>query len=296
MKNEKSQNFRQFYEEKTMKLRFITAVGIAVIGLPLLIFSQYISFQIALAALCVIAMFELLGVLSLRRNLALAIPAYIIAAAVPFSTYFVNNDWQSKYILLLCLVLFAYMTWAFAVAVFKRGSLKFGDVAAVFVLLTYVTVAFTSLGLIRKMGDGGQGALYLGLIFTAAFTTDVFAYFTGYFFGRHKLIPEVSPKKTVEGSIGGIVFAAIGFLVYGFIVDLVGAYEVNYPVLILSGLLLSVISQIGDLIASLVKREHGIKDYGFIFPGHGGVMDRFDSVIAVCAPTMIICMLFPPFV
>ncbi len=279
-----------------MKLRIITSVGIAVFGLPILIFSQYIIFQIALAALSAIAMYEALGALGKRGDLFLAIPAYIISAAAPFLAYFVNEDWQINYILLLCLALFAYMMWTFAVAVFRLGELKFGDATAVFALLVYITVAFSALSLLRKLGDGVQGALYLGLVFTAAWATDVFAYFTGYFFGKHKLIPKISPKKTVEGSIGGIVFATLGFLLYGLIVDLATAYEVNYITLALAGLLLSVISQIGDLTASLIKREHGIKDYGVIFPGHGGVLDRFDSVIAVAAPLMVICLTFPPFV
>lgn len=278
-----------------MKLRIITSVGIAVFGIPLLIFSQYIIFQIALAALSAIAMFEALGALGKRADLFLAIPAYIISAAAPFMAYFVNKDWQIKYILLVCLALFAYMMWSFAVAVFRLGELKFGDAAAVFAMLAYITVAFSALSLLRRMGDGTQGVLYLGLVFTAAWGTDVFAYFTGYFLGKHKLIPKISPKKTVEGSIGGIVFATLGFLLYGLIVDLATAYEVSYLTLALSGLLLSVVSQIGDLTASLIKREHGIKDYGVIFPGHGGVLDRFDSVIAVTAPLMIICLAFPPF-
>lgn len=278
-----------------MKLRIITSVGIAAVGIPILIFSQYIIFQIALAALCCVAVYEALGALGKRSDLYLSIPAYLIAVAAPFGAYFVNNDWRMSYILLLCLVLFVYMMWSFGVAVFRLGELKFGEATAVFALLTYITVAFTALALLRNIGDGVVGALCLGLVFVAAWVTDVFAYFTGYFFGKHKLIPKVSPKKTVEGSIGGIVFAILGFILYGFIVDLATAYEVNYLTLALSGLVLSVVAQIGDLTASLVKREHGIKDYGAIFPGHGGVLDRFDSVLAVAAPILIIAIAFPPF-
>ena len=278
-----------------MKERIITSCVIVAVALPILIFSQYIIFQIALSALSLVAMYEALGVLGKRSELLLAIPAYIIAAGLPISAYFVNDSWQTEYILLACLVLFAYMMWAFGVSVFRLGELKFADAATAFALLTYIAVAFSALSLVRKMGDNVQGALYLGLVFTAAWVTDVFAYFTGYFFGKHKLIPKVSPKKTVEGSLGGILFATLAFLLYGFIVDMLSSYEVNYITLAVSGILLSVISQIGDLTASLVKREHGVKDYGTLFPGHGGVLDRFDSVIAVASPLMVICMLAPPF-
>ena len=278
-----------------MKQRFITTLVILLFAIPILVFSQYIIFPIALAALSAVAMYEILGVLNKRSELLLAIPAYIISALAPFLTYFVNDSWRMNYVLALCIALFAYMVWTFCVSVFRMGELKFGDSAALFALLTYVSVAFTAIALVRKMGDGIEGVLYIALIFIAAWATDVFAYLTGYFFGKHKLIPKVSPKKTVEGAIGGIVFAMLAFILLGFVVDLATEYNVNYLTLALSGVLLSVISQIGDLTASLIKREHGVKDYGVIFPGHGGVMDRFDSVIAVATPLMIICIIFPPF-
>ena len=118
--------------------------------------------------------------------------------------------------------------------------------------------------------------------------TDIFAYFCGLAFGKHKLIPDVSPKKTVEGSIGGIIFCAIGYIVYGIIVSRVFDVEMNIFALGIFGLIISVVAQIGDLSASLIKREFGVKDYGSLFPGHGGVLDRFDSVIAVSCVLMIL--------
>ena len=99
--------------------------------------------------------------------------------------------------------------------------------------------------------------------------------------GKHKLIPEVSPKKTVEGAIGGIVCATGLAILYGFIVSRATDLVPDYLVLGLCGFVLSAVSQVGDLIASLIKREQGIKDYGNIFAGHGGVLDRFDSILSV---------------
>ena len=119
----------------------------------------------------------------------------------------------------------------------------------------------------------------------------------GRLLGKHKLIPEISPKKTVEGSIGGVVFAVLAMLLFGFIVDsFFGDITVNYLVLGLMGFVLSIISQIGDLIASSLKREYGVKDYSNLLPGHGGIMDRFDSVMSVSVLTMLLCMIYPPFV
>ena len=111
------------------------------------------------------------------------------------------------------------------------------------------------------------------------------------------MIPEISPKKTWEGAVGGVFFTVVAFLVYGIIISLVTTdVRPNYIVLAILGLVLSVVSIFGDLIASLIKREHGAKDYGSIFPGHGGVLDRFDSALAVALVLFAICMLFPPFV
>ena len=118
--------------------------------------------------------------------------------------------------------------------------------------------------------------------------TDIFAYFCGLAFGKHKLIPDVSPKKTIEGSIGGIIFCAIGYMVYGFVVSRVFSVEMNIIALGIFGLIISVVAQIGDLSASLIKREYDVKDYGALFPGHGGVLDRFDSVIAVSCVLMVL--------
>ena len=110
------------------------------------------------------------------------------------------------------------------------------------------------------------------------------------------MIPEISPKKTWEGAIGGIFFTVVAFLAYGIIVSFITTdVRPNYIVLAVLGLLLSIVSIFGDLVASLIKREHGVKDYGFIFPGHGGVLDRFDSALAVAPILFAICMLFPPF-
>ena len=133
------------------------------------------------------------------------------------------------------------------------------------------------------------------LVFITAWVSDSMAYIVGSLIGKHKLIPEVSPKKTVEGAVGGVVFAIIGCLLYGLIIELLTDVEANYLSLSLIGLTLSVVSQLGDLIASLIKREYGVKDYSNLLPGHGGIMDRFDSVLAVSTPLMVMCLVIPPF-
>ncbi|WP_130863612.1 phosphatidate cytidylyltransferase [Bacilliculturomica massiliensis] len=116
--------------------------------------------------------------------------------------------------------------------------------------------------------------LLVWLVFLTAFGTDIMAYFSGYFFGKHKLCPKISPKKTVEGSVGGVLGSVILCGVFGWFV--VPQLLIHCMVI---GVLGGVVSQFGDLTASIFKRKMGIKDYGNLIPGHGGILDRFDSVL-----------------
>lgn len=292
-----------------MKQRVITSLGIGVVVIPIMIFSKYIVYPIFLGVISAIAVWELLRVFGFEKRYEISLPAYLIAGLLPIFAhdYFTRGD-QKGYLLLVAAVIFSFLLYLAAACVIgkeivmkrneaakevgKQKILGFGDVAATFMSVTYVTVAFTSMSLTRYMENG---VYIFGLVFIAAWMCDIFAYFTGRFFGKHKLAPNLSPKKTVEGSIGGILFAVIGCTVYGLIINKVSGLDANYPILALIGFVLSIISQIGDLWASLIKREHGIKDYSQMMPGHGGIMDRFDSIIAISTVLMAVCMVFPPF-
>ena len=276
-----------------MKTRILTALVMAVVGIPLLIFSQYIIYPIAAGVLAVFALYEMAGVLGIRKNLALTLPTYLIALATPIFAYFFS-DRVTDFIFGALLVIIAVLLYLFGYAVARRGEVSFSDIATHFTTFTYITVAFTAITLVRYLPNG---VYYFALVFVGSWVSDVFAYFVGRAIGRHKMIPEISPKKTWEGAVGGVFFTVVAFLVYGIIISLVTTdIRPNYIVLAILGLVLSIVSIFGDLIASLIKREHGVKDYGFIFPGHGGVLDRFDSALAVAPVLFAICMLFPPFV
>ena len=114
-----------------------------------------------------------------------------------------------------------------------------------------------------------------------AFMSDTGAYFMGRALGKHKLCPHVSPNKTVEGSIGGFIGSVVGMIIYHLVVKATVSLDLGWAMIIVLGLVGSLLGQIGDLSFSVIKREFGIKDYGAIFPGHGGVLDRFDSVLFV---------------
>ncbi len=276
-----------------MKTRILTALVMAAVGIPLLIFSQYIIYPIAAGILAAFSIYEMSGVIGVRKNLALTVPAYIVTLATPIFAYLFSHR-VTDFIFIALLVIVAVMLYMFGYAVVKRGEVKFADVATHFTTFTYITVAFAAITLVRYLP---YGVYCFALVFVGSWVSDVFAYFVGCAIGKHKMIPEISPKKTWEGAVGGVFFTVVAFLVYGIVISLVTTdVRPNYIVLAVLGLVLSVVSIFGDLIASLIKREHGAKDYGYIFPGHGGVLDRFDSALAVAPVLFAICMFFPPFV
>ena len=278
-----------------MKTRVITSVFIAIVLVAILLLSNTIAYSIALSILAVIAANEVLKVYDVDKKYLVSVPAYL-AAAMPTLSFIMTVVMEkpaSDFIIALALVMFVLMLYLFVVAVFAKGKIEFASLSAGFVLVMYITACFSALSVIRYVGEAGM--FNLGMVFIGAWISDIFAYFTGRFLGKHKLIPEVSPKKTVEGSVGAIVFTTLLMLLYGWIVSLATDFTPNYLVLGLAAPILSVVGQIGDLFASLVKRERGVKDYGKLLPGHGGIMDRFDSILTVSGATMVITLLFTPF-
>lgn len=279
-----------------MKVRILTGLCIAALGIPLLIFSKFIIYPIVLSLLALFALYEFYRVMGTEKKYWLTAPTYLFALAFPLLAYFLVKGGEAPIFVLAyaTLALVVYMFYGFFVAVlnYRSGTVGSIDVMKCFFTSAFITLSFTSLSIIRYIENGGY---FIALVFIAAWVTDIFAYFFGSFFGKHKLAPVVSPKKSIEGAIAGSVGCTLCFVLYGYLcVTFFGAAEANYLYLALSGLILSVIAQIGDLSCSLIKREYGVKDYGRLFPGHGGVVDRFDSVIAIATVLMVICTYFPP--
>lgn len=148
-------------------------------------------------------------------------------------------------------------------------------------LLSFMGIYYVSflLGHILLFDNILYGNYLIWLVFLIAFSTDTFAYFTGLYLGRKKLCPGISPKKTIEGSIGGVLGSLLVCILYGIYLNNLLDTNILSRHFIVLGVLTSIISQFGDLTASLIKRNYGIKDFGKIFPGHGGILDRFDSII-----------------
>lgn len=176
---------------------------------------------------------------------------------------------------IITLILLILTVTALIISVFTAGY-NFIDAAVTIMSFVYTIAFFALILLIYAMP---AGKYYVLTIFTIAWICDTTAYFSGRFLGRRKLIPEVSPKKTVEGAIGGLFGGALGTMAFGLALYLMGR-EVMHPLhFLLMGFIGSILSQIGDLIASSIKRDCGVKDYPKLIPGHGGILDRFDSVL-----------------
>lgn len=263
---------------------------VALVCLPLIFLVIYvlppIAIPFALAILCALGVYEALCATKFLRHKRIAAYSILLSALIPFWVYGGNNNVYALG------GLFFYVFLLFCEAIASKNTLGLERLGGTFFLTLFIPLALTSLLRIRQM-EGWR--FYILFPFVAAFLSDACAYFAGLTLGRHKLAPVLSPKKTVEGAVGGFLGATLGMMLYGFIWSRVFGGGMRYPVLALYGALGSVVSQIGDLSFSCIKREYGIKDFGNLFPGHGGVLDRFDSVI-LCAPLMELLLQLVPVV
>ena len=286
-----------------MKVRIITAVVAVTCIFPFFWFSDPVGatnplnylFPLLIAAISFVAEWELLHCLGLDKKYYISVPLYVVAFAMPMLAR-VMVDMREEYTRAAVLVALAYAIYLFGVVVFrfgKEGS-DMGKLALLYMASFYVIGGLSAVVLLRDEGSVGRFLFQIPFVF--AWVIDTFAYFCGRLFGKHKLIPAVSPKKTVEGAVGGAIFGAVTAVLYGVIVNACfDEVTPNYVALILGGLAIAVVSQMGDLIMSAIKRQYGVKDFGKMLPGHGGLLDRFDSSIAVALLVMIINTYFPLF-
>jgi phosphatidate cytidylyltransferase len=277
-----------------MLKRVITAIVAICVLIPCLILSDTVIFPIACGIVALIALYEITGCIGVRKKWLISGMTFLYGALVSavVTAYFVgvknSAEFYSifsmeKVVVMVFGSTFAYIFLTCCFTMLSLGEIKFLQAAELITWTLYIMIGIMSIALLRRQGDAG---VYLyGLIFIGAWMTDTGAYFVGVLFGKHKLIPKVSPKKTIEGAFGGILGCIVGFVLYGFIIQSICDVKVNYVAMIILATVIAVVSQFGDLVASYIKREREIKDFGFIFPGHGGVLDRFDSIIAV-APTI----------
>lgn len=275
-----------------MKTRVITAIIALALFIGILLLPP-IVFTIALAGVILVMLYECYtatkadnlmktvgGISSIMMMLAMY-PVFLLGESGLFGVFVAAT-----------VVLLLYM----AVVIIEHGKRSYKDILSSGFMTLYITVSMWCIIFTKAFFEIEM----MLLIFICAWTTDTFAYFSGRLFGKHKLIPNVSPNKTVEGAIGGVIGAIACCLIYLFILYKLPTTDfivniwhwVSYFIAV--GLVGGICSQIGDLIASSIKRDEDIKDFGWIFPGHGGFMDRFDSVMFI-SPVILIMIMFALF-
>ena len=279
-----------------MKTRIITGLFIGLFLIAICWFSGTLVLPIVVSVLMIVGTGEVLHCTGLLGKLAVSIPSFLFSAAVSTLLFFENCKEFDRFVVYFTAASAVYVLALFTVSTFSKGKISVDDIFAAFTTSFYIAFAFACWVLIRAR-DGGMYLLMVTI--WLPLISDIFAYFTGYFFGKHKLIPDVSPKKTIEGSVGGMVFCGVGCIVFSIVICSINGQAIDAFLFIRMfavGLICSVISQIGDLIMSVVKRRYDVKDYGRLFPGHGGVLDRFDSVMAVAPIVMLLTFFFPSLV
>ena len=269
--------FRRKGMVKKMKTRILTAAILTPLLVLLLLFADSPVLTVAVIVISAMGLYEFYKATGLWEKRSLCIMGILAAVIVPLLVWIPQSFYH--------LILYAYMLALFLIMLIRHENVSLSHGALIVFSIIYIPYFLTNLLYIRQLPSFGK--LYLWLPFVGAFLTDTGAYFTGVFLGKHKLCPEISPKKTVEGSVGGIVVCVGACMLFGLLVEKFGLCKVEYIPLAVLGFIMSVVSQVGDLSASIIKRKYGIKDYGTIFPGHGGILDRLDSVIMI-APAVYI--------
>ena len=268
---------------------------VAVIGIPLMLlvlcWAPHWATAALLAALGVIGAHELLAAVSgAEKTKSLWVLAGFMAVCTVFSTYAGMEAYKGTVLVAVPWLLCASVVLLFLLAVRwfgRENAVAFQDVCAVLLGGVAIPLAMSCLLRLRLMEFGG-GLVLMPLV--AAFMSDSAALFTGMACGKHKLAPKASPKKTVEGAVGGLVGGIVGMVLFRIVFFFVTVQALSIGWCMVIGLVGAFMGQLGDLSFSVIKRQCGIKDYGRLLPGHGGVLDRFDSVI-FAAPVvwMIAC-------
>lgn len=269
-----------------MKTRILAAVALLPFLLGIVLFLPKLCTAILFGLMASIGAYELLHNTGLVKHNRLVWYAAVMAL---FVSLWGNTVTAYPVVLLGVLIFFSLL---FGELLGNHTKVTFQDLAYTFVAGIILPCLLSAVVRIHSLETGR----YLILLpFVIAFLSDTGAYFTGYFLGKHKLAPVISPKKTVEGLVGGVVTAILGVVAYCLILKASFGFQVNWIYVPVYGLLGSLAGVFGDLCFSVIKRQTGIKDYGNLIPGHGGIFDRFDSMVVV-APLVELLLLTIPMV
>lgn len=269
--------------DASLKQRMITSV----ICLPLLLALLFCPTPVIILVVMgagLIGMHEYYQAIGLSEKKLLCLMGYLATIVIPLGIYYLTDT--------ALVLVYIYVVALFVLMLMSKNQVTFKDIALLAMGLVYIPYFLSHIIYIR---DLELGNIYIWLVFVGAFMTDSCAYFVGCTVGGRKLCPTISPKKTLSGAIGGVVGCGLSFILFGVVVnnlfaDSLQGNTLSLIHLFLMGLVASVVSQIGDLIASMLKRQCGIKDFGTLLPGHGGILDRCDSIIMV-APIIFLFLI-----
>ena len=269
-----------------MLKRAITGVVLVTVLVVVLLLMPAWCSGVLLSVMVAIAAEELMKTTGLVDNPHLLGGAVVTAVNVVWWCFYgMQYPWALT-------VLLVFVALCFAQLLRSHGQLPFQQVAVTAVAGILIPFLLSALVRIRIMENG---VYWIAAPFVMAFLPDVGAYFVGCAIGKHKLCPNISPKKTVEGLFGGFLGGIVGMLVYALILQKFFGFTPNYLFAAIYGVIGAGAATFGDLMFSVIKRQVGIKDYGKLLPGHGGILDRFDSVTLV-APVAELLLLAIPFV
>jgi len=267
-----------------MKTRVITG-AVLVLALLVMVLIPYKWIAAAVFGLLMsIGSYELLYGTGLVRHSRLVIYAALMAFAIAMWSYF---GAVQAYLMLLIM---AFVVTLFGEMMHDHVKVRFDMIAMTFVAGFVVPYL---LGAVIRILSLKIGRYFIMIPFIVAYFNDAGAYLVGIKYGKHKLSPVVSPNKTWEGMLGGAAGAVLGMLLYSLVLQFAFKFQVNYLLAIFYGIAGSSVGVFGDLCFSVVKRQTGIKDYGNLFPGHGGVLDRFDSMMLVAPLIEVLLTLLP---
>ncbi len=248
-----------------------TAVGILILALVFVSQNQFVI-NLAVTIVAIIGLNEFYSAFKVKSIKPFETLGYIVTLGI-LSIGYLDSE-ITKAILFVALPLLLFIL--FCKSIFTKNKFNIIDIAVTLLGIVYVSLLLSFIPFTYHLTNGHY---YVWYILAGAWVTDSFAYLVGCKFGKHKF-SEISPKKSIEGCIGGIVGCALFYYGYTCYLNSIGL-EINCFVMTVVGILVSVISQIGDLAASSIKRYCDEKDFGTIMPGHGGILDRFDSVIMI---------------
>lgn len=260
-----------------MKTRILSSfVGLLILAVVLFFFDTLVL-NITIGLLAMIAVIELLKATKLWGHRGLRLLSLLASLVVLVLRQTYVQRFAAE-------ILFGFVLLLFLILLKNHAVLRLEQAAMAFLFSTMVPLAFSCGVWLRDDFGPVAGGFYLLLALGTAWLSDTGAYFTGRRFGKHKLAPVISPKKTVEGAVGGVLSATMLMLLlaWGYSAGMRALgypLQINYRLLLALTPLYAVIGMLGDLSASVIKRSFAVKDFGDIMPGHGGVMDRFDSVL-----------------